>query len=837
MSNDTPTPEAPAPVARSRGLLSGDKLRLGVALTAVVLLGGGMAFWLTRPVTMPPAERVAQGLKLLDQKKFGPAKDIARSLKDQNYRHPGFAGVLEFMHGMAVFGLLESSADLSDRNPYRTVVTELREAERLALGKDRRAEWSYALGKSLYLLHESAAARPLLEEALDQCPPARVDTAEMLIDLYLDPGIRSNDLLRKAVKLNDEVLSAEGLDPKRHDVACLQRSEIFLAMGRYDDAERAIERLSAEKAKSEIGQILQARILIAQHRHVAAFGVLKPIAENNRLGTDHAPEACYLMGVAAEALWDRERAAGSSADSLTDNYGSEALFYYKRTTKRYDQSPEATAANLRLGRMCRLAGRDEESLQYYGAALKSTRAVRTVENFRNRWLSLSEFRQAIVEGWNGWLVDEHFAAAISLAEMMTPLFPVEEASEYTARVHQRWAESLTEDLHEAAYTVRQARMEEMRQRWRLSGQAYERLARERVSSAKYPEALWNAADHYYRGHDFAKALELVNQFLATEPDRLMAAALVQRGRIALDLDHLKEAQTDLEHVVSTYPTDPATFTAQYLIGVCHFEQDRLDEAERSWRGLLNSDQLSPSAVEWRDAQVALGRLSFERGELRRREIVRQPTEPKPADVLNAYEEASKHWQEAALLLSRHLERNPQGPMLEEARYYLGKSLQREAEWLGRQYDSAETDNARTQLQQQHDLVLERALRQFELLRDSLIVKLNNDQADDLQRKLLENGVFEIPHTLYDLRRYDDAIKEYSAAINRYPQDVRTLVAYLQMGQCHRRLNHPAEARNMVQQARLLLSHHQIPETAFLDPATNLTRAEWETWLDRARQIQ
>ena len=172
----------------------------------------------------------------------------------------------------------------------------------------------------------------------------------------------------------------------------------------------------------------------------------------------------------------------------------------------------------------------------------------------------------------------------------------------------------------------------------------------------------------------------------------------------------------------------------------------------------------------------------------------------------------------------------------EARYYLGRALQREAEWLSRQLESAETDNARLQLEAQQDAMLHKAVKHFEKLRDELDGQ-SSAQIDELQQRLLKNCIFEIPHTYFELRDYDKAITYYNQAINRFPQDVQTLVAYIQMGQCHKRMQRPVEARNMLQQARLLLSHDQIPDAEFEVPSTNLSRVEWEAWLERARQVQ
>src|SRR5262245_43237755 len=114
-------------------MMSRERMRIGTGLTALVLLGGGIAWWFTRPVTVPPAEQVMQALRLLDAKDFSSARDIAKRLHVQKYRHPGFAGVLVFIQGMAAFGMIESSDSPADRAQYNSVVENLREAERLAL--------------------------------------------------------------------------------------------------------------------------------------------------------------------------------------------------------------------------------------------------------------------------------------------------------------------------------------------------------------------------------------------------------------------------------------------------------------------------------------------------------------------------------------------------------------------------------------------------------------------------------------------------------------------------------------------------------------------------------
>lgn len=872
MATTTPTPDAAqakpsddgsqaAPAAR--GLMSKGKLKLGVGLTLLAMMLGGLLWWMVRPAKKTPADQVLQALKFLDQGKFVPAREIAKRLADKNYRHPGFTGVLEYIQGMAAFGLAEASGDSQDRSQYALVIPFLQQAERLSIDDERRPAWSYALGKSLYMVQDSATSRPLLEESLKTYPQGAIDAAEMLVDLYLDPGIQTPELLKQAIELNQPIIEIEEKPQTKQEriirqIAWLQRAEIYLALRQFDQAKESMNRLallvkewgeieapdrtseSNDISKSAIFQMLHARIWMAQAQdsrtpdecYFQAIKVLKPFVETRRSGQDQLSEAFYLMGLANERLSEIE----SETPEIKEQAHSDTKTYFELAAERYSGTPEAIAANLHLGHWWRLNSYPEKALQSYGTALRS---IRHMDKYRNRWISLNQFRQMILEAWNSWLDNHLFFEAIALSELMTPIFPREEAYEFVARSHQRWAEDMEEDLSQKKFADRVLKTEELRRRWRQSADAYVRLAEARISSAKYPEALWNAAEQYRKGHDFELALEMINKFLATEPDRLMAAALVLRSRIELDLDQIPQALADLQQVIQKYPTDPSIFTAMYLIGVCHYEQNELDKAEAIWRGILFSDQLLPSAVEWRDAQLSLGRLLYEKGELERRQVLVQSTPLEPTATQEIYNQASSNWQQASLMLARYLDRNSTGAGVREARYYLAKSLQREAEWLGLQRQHAETDNARMQLQKVQDMTLEKSYRHFEALRNDLLDGDSKGRLDELEQRLLKNCFFEIPHTLFQLQRFNDAIAAYNSAVSRFPNDVQTLVAYLQMAQCYESMSPPmpVEARSMLQQAKVILSHKQIPDAAFQSPSTNFSRTEWQDWLERASLVQ
>ncbi len=830
--------EASSGAAERRGLarlMSPAKLRLGLGLTGVLLVGCGVGWWFTRAPQAEPQDQLATALQQLDAGEFEEARKTVEPLIEQGYQDPEFPGSLKFIQGIATFHLADTVGAEEKAAEYQAAITLLREAEQLSLIDSRKPEWTYAVGCSLHRAGDFSPARRLLEEAYESYPIRQRETALMLTELYVQPGTRTPELLAKALELTEEVIDGAGESEKTADQARLWQCEVYLALSQMENAAEALEDLSDESTQSPAALLLKARMLLVGKKYEEAIVLLKPLCDKADLEREFAVQAGLFLGLAEEKLAQKLWQEQDQNDAEIDNHRELARGYFKRTAEQFGQTPEGTVANLRLGRLWREAGSHEKALECYGAALRMAPAE---AEYRNRWLSREDFRQGVLDAWNGWLASrKHYSEAIALSEMMTPLFPKDEAYELAARVHQRWAEEIEDELRSERHSVRVARQEELRRQWRLSAEAYMRLAEVRVGTAQHADALWKAADHFHRSYEFTQALNLINQFIATKPDRLMAIALVKRGRIHLDLDQLPAAMNDLQTVMTEYPTDPSIFTTAYLIGVCHFEENRLDDAEATWRSILTSEQLSPAALEWREAQLALGRLLFQKGEVERRKAVHVQTGQGTEQTEAAYQAAQRHWEEAAALLGEYLIRNLDAEGTTEARYYLGQAYQRQAEWFHQQFQAAETDNTRLQLERQQDFVLEKSLREFETICKDLQPDASKDRLDEVQRRLLKNAVFEIPHTLFRLRRYEQAIADYNTATNRYPNDTQTLAAYIQMAQCYYHLQKPVEAGSMLATAKSMLNQKLFPNSAFEAPSTNFNRDQWREWLDRARQVQ
>ena len=101
--------------------------------------------------------------------------------------------------------------------------------------------------------------------------------------------------------------------------------------------------------------------------------------------------------------------------------------------------------------------------------------------------------------------------------------------------------------------------------------------------------------------------------------------------------------------------------------------------------------------------------------------------------------------------------------------------------------------------------------------------------------MLRDCHFEIGHMFFGLSKIDasycdDVNGAYLAAINKYPQDLQILPAYVRRMACFRRRGRLTEARGMLEQAKVDL--RRIPDHRFAESRSELTREDWLVWLNR-----
>ncbi len=794
-----------------RALLSPAKLAfvIGIAGGLAVISWGVVT--LTRPLEVSPASQLQAALEQLDEKHDQTARRIAGMLQDQGYQNHDFPGAVAFVLGICAFREANLYDDMARDRRFESAASFLREAKRLSIPDERRPEWAFAYGISLHRI--GVADEELLNEAVRTYPPGKHEAGLLLTQVYMESRVKAK--MEQALELNRQLLEDATLKAEDRDNAWLQRAQILLALDHREESELALARVSRESAHRHGSAILRAQTQMADGKYREALRDLDPLSRDVGLERNYPAQAQYLMGVCAEKLGELEN----------------AVAYYQRTTERFEQSHEALAARVGAAATLQKLGRNEEALENYALVLRS---LSSPENFRNRWITLKKLQEATIDAWNSWMEHHYYDEAIALADIMSPLLPREQTLELSARATQRCAQHFEAEVAKLPEDRQTALHDEIETRWKRSGQAHAKLADNRRSIADQYASLWTSAEDFIKGQDFESAIERLNLFVAERTSKLLPAALVRRGQCFMNLGRMNDALRDFQDSISVNPTDPVAFQAQYLVGQCHLECDELDKAELAWRKILESADLTPTAVEWRMALFSMGKLLYDtadRGQRKAGQVVQTGL------VVNADQQAAElaRFDEAILRLEEFRDRYPMAPETAEDRFLLAMALQKSAKIPESRWKLAETDIARGEFRRQMHERLDRAIKELQVVQGLLLSRQGSGQLDQQGQATLRNCFFEIANCQYLRGRFEAAIAAYSTSAGRYQNEPDSLIAYVQIANSYDHLKKPAEAMSTLAQAQLILK--QLPEEAFSNSPSAMSREDWKRWLDWAMKLR
>src|SRR5690606_20456438 len=104
------------------------------------------------------------------------------------------------------------------------------------------------------------------------------------------------------------------------------------------------------------------------------------------------------------------------------------------------------------------------------------------------------------------------------------------------------------------------------------------------------------------------------------------------------------------------------------------------------------------------------------------------------------------------------------------------------------------DATRTAVKQEMTDALTNAITAYEKLIEQLTARENRIAPDakvteltEVEQAILRNAYFGRADALFDLERYEEAIRAYTMAANRYQNEPAALEAFVQIAGCHRRL--------------------------------------------------
>ena len=808
----------------------GSKKKLAILLAAVAVIGAGFTFYALSGDKQTPAERLGRALELIDQResnwKIRQSLEIVDELDELQYVDPNFPSAMSYIRGIAEFYTGREFEGREQQQRYLKAIEHFEKAFPRGMPPHRKAEMTWAMGVALQVVSLPTRARETLEMSLEDYPQGRVEASLLLMQNYSDQQLAGG--LERALAISDGLAAMNDLTDQQKEKADYLRTRILGQMGRLAEAAQVLSQIESRTSQDHKSIIERAHIMMSEGQSLAenqnieaanrkysdAQAMLQPLIDQNG-HTEFAARASFLNALCSERLLNVKS----------------AINYYQQTARRFSETDEWAASQLRLASLLREEGRDEESLRAYREVL---RAVVRPEDFRNRWLATNQFRDAILLAWNDWLKDRKFDRAMDLTRVMSPLIERVRTLELIAQTSEQWAEAAQSALDDAPFGRKRELRPKSKELWVQSGKAHRDLAAGKLTGQGYPESVWTSAQHFERGGAFEEALAQADEFIRVDPPRGIPRARVFRGRMLMNLDRLSEAYESFQNVELNSPTDPSVFEARYLLGMCQLEMDRPQDAGRTWQAMLTSEELEPAANEWRLSKFALGHLTAHLASNAYRKSTpaegAEPTEEQSKLRQDAYD----YWKEAIRHLDEYLKRYPESDERIAARYLFAGALQSSVAEIREELFDAMPVNARAELFREISQVLSRAGDEYRILQRQLQDLRVANQLDDYGQELYRTTFLTIPQTLFEQERYADALSGFRTVTSRFPDHVSALTAYVLMARCHSRLGEPDEARLQFEQARVVLG--RLSDEAFASPSTGMTREQWRAWIEWARQI-
>jgi len=805
--NGVPAAVSPfvARLVRIRGWAVSHWMR-NVAVAAILLLfiSGTVAAWLYLARLSLRAELVSleTALATLDEGRRDEARSMARAMLDSGLLdHDELGGPL-FVLGAAKAEDAESEATPEKRRAgYLVASRYLQEARLLSLPPAREADAIFLLGKSLLKSNQFEEGIEVLEELLTiQLPAAspliwrvhrllgetylfmphpdleqaKHHLAATLSLAELDGDVRNSTLLLQVTAQ----MRAEQFDDARHGLSAIPSTAVGSGTRSLLEAEIAIDEVLAaiEKAVPDERANLAAQSRGRIEEAIQSLQNVESLPESGEL----MPRASYLLGCGFELAGQRDK----------------ALRHFAKTRQLHGDAPEALAAMLAEADLLRANGDDTGALLGYRRLLEG---IPRPSSYRSTVMPLARVREKMLKALADFVEREKFAEAISLLAHFSPLFSwTEQLAIRGQTLRQQGDLQLSRiDNTEEDSSLRTAGLRHLRQ----AGVTYEHLAELRFGMATYTDDLWNSAEDYFRGQSFSDAARVLNLYLDNELELRNAEALLRLGQAELALGKVSESIAAFEECIEFHPLDPSTYQARLDCAKASWDQGDLDKAERLLRDNIAGGALKPSSREWKDSLFVLGMLLHEKGQ---------------------YEEAIDVLEEAT-------ERYPNDSQQLLAQYVIGESYRRWAGQLLDEHQLASTDTDRNKTSQLIHEQLGAALNSFESVQRSITLRAHDVHDDPFVGAMLRNCYMFEATVLFDMGRYDDAIKAYSNVSSLYPNEPFVLETFVQIAHCWQRLRRSDKARGAIQQAQIALD--RMPGNADFASATCFSREEWQLLLN------
>lgn len=794
---EVPVAAQPAP---TRGLW-----QVPALLVATGLLGGGI---ITGFLTRPKADlegMMARAEAAVAAEKYDEALEYLnttiRPYHAGGALSPELQQQFHLLRGRSV-ALAGSHLDAANVANATTVDQEFADAVSLGAELDPRdtvlwADAMVTLGR-VEKAREMADRLPVTEQRGKSRVVRRI-VERSLADAAADPV--------PTLRLLGEFLATGGLPASDRGWALARQGELLMKQGLADQAIakllQTMPGLLAELAPDQLGDL---RSVLGRAYYDA--GAL------NEAGKQLDEAARQFLE--SDPRWASVQALLGRIDEQTGEPGK-AKQRYEAVLSRVPEGPGRMPPMLGLAEVRATLGELDESAQVYRELIQKLVAGDRAERVNPVTVarSLLERHRSSVSAGSTERSLEFALLALRAAEIAPPV-PAEVvlavassqrrlADELLAPAQESGGDRLIELARLDPATREQARVHLIE-----AGRAYKRHADSlgALDNEAFGQSLWSAADAFDLAGDQELAIPLLNDFARFFPaDRRVAQARLRLGQAYQSRGDYDTAAEQYRLLIAEGAGDNrATALAERayvpLAQTLLLDDDAANdaEAERLLANVVSGRAVSAGGREYREALVELAGLKARRGD----------------------------WSGAIQHLEEAVGRFADFDGADSARYNLAEAHRRDAEAMLRTLQEAMPEQQRQETISARRERLRRAAQMYEMVR-AAYERQDPRRLSRLERLQLRNAYFYLGDSAFALGDYEEAIRRYDTARERFPDDPASLVAMVQIVNSYVELGDMERARTA--QARAKRFYDGIPATAWSDPDLPMGRDAWQRWLD------
>jgi tetratricopeptide (TPR) repeat protein len=189
---------------------------------------------------------------------------------------------------------------------------------------------------------------------------------------------------------------------------------------------------------------------------------------------------------------------------------------------------------------------------------------------------------------------------------------------------------------------------------------------------------------------------------------------------------------------------------------------------------------------------------------------------------------------AIQLLDEAANRFPEWSQIDSVRYELADAFRQDARGILKTLAEAMPDAKRQALIQARQERLRRGAELFDLSRKALEAR-DPRRLSKLEQLQLRNSYFYIADCEFELKDFENAIRHYDAAREKYSADPASLVAMVQIVNAY--VEQGDNTRAATAQERAKRFYESLPLSVWSDPNLPMSQNDWRKWLDSMNALK